>query len=216
MTTANEISSVLASVCAGDSAARERLWNLLYTELRQMAAGQVAREKPGQGIQATTLVHEAYFRLFGDTTARDDAQARGSEARSPSSDGAGQRPVPRGPLPHFENRRHFFAAAAQAMRRIIIDDARIRRRVNRGGGWVRTPLNDLPDSAVADANDLLSIDEALERLAADSPRAAEVVNLRYFAGLSGDEAAEVLRVSPRSVDTDWRYAKPFLFRELTR
>jgi RNA polymerase sigma factor (TIGR02999 family) len=162
----------------------EHLLPLIYDELRRLAAVQMAGEKPGQTLDATALVHEAYLKLVG-----------------------GQQ---------FENRRHFFAAAAEAMRRILIDRARQKNSEKRGGDWARADIE--PDKIVAPerSDDLLALDDALNRLAAHDPRKVKLVELRYFVGLPLDQAAEVLGVSPATADRDWAYARAWLHRELSK
>ncbi len=189
------ITELLAAVGVGKPGAAEQLWGAVYEELRRFAKRQMASERGARTLQPTALVHEAYFRLFPD----GDAQ--------------------------FANRQHFFAAAAKAMRRIRIDDARKRKRLKRGGDRRPFSIEDSPsvDSASSvptpavfddDPSEVLAIDEALERLAVEHPRKAEVIEYRYFAGLSARETAEVMGVSPRTVDLDWRFAKAWLHKAL--
>jgi RNA polymerase sigma factor (TIGR02999 family) len=180
----NEVTRILAAIEQGDPRAPEQLLPLVYEELRRLAARKIAQEKPGQTLQATALVHEAYLRLVDD-------QAR-----------------------RWESRGHFFAAAAEAMRRILVENARAKKRLKRGGGLARRDYD--PDSLVAPERPepLLALDEALTRLAAADPQAAEVVQLRVFAGLTVKEAAKVLGVSPRTVDHAWAYARAWLLADL--
>jgi RNA polymerase sigma factor (TIGR02999 family) len=180
----NEVTRVLSAIEGGDPHAAEQLLPLVYEELRKLAAQKLAQEKPGQTLQATALVHEAYLRLVGDQ--------------------------------HFENRGHFFAAAAEAMRRILIEQARRKGRVKRGGGAARLDLDDLVISAGPPHDDILDVDEALDRLAAAAPQAAELVRLRFYAGLTGDEAAAALGVAPRTADALWAYARAWLYDYLGR
>ena len=182
----SRVTQLLAAVGQGDTSAQDRLWALIYDELHSVAQGQLAAEGGGRTLQPTTLVHEAYLRLVGD----EDAQ--------------------------WANRRHFFAAAAQAMRRIRIDDARKRNRQKRGGG--RRPGRMVSEPPVFDQDpaEVLAIDEAVSKLEQIDPRKAEVVLLRYFTGLTVAETAEVLGVSPRTVDNEWRFARAWLRRELAR
>ena len=185
-----DVTGILQALEEGDPHAAEQLLPLVYDELRRLAAQKLAQEKPGQTLQATALVHEAYVRLVGS------AEAAGSGK------------------PHWDNRRHFFAAAAQAMRRILIDNARRKQRPKHGGGWQRREL-DAEALAAPDPNpDLLALDAALCRLAEQDPLKAQLVELRYFAGLTGEQAAAVLGISARSADRQWVYTRAWLRREL--
>jgi RNA polymerase sigma factor (TIGR02999 family) len=181
----NEVTQVLSAIDSGDPQAAEQLLPLVYDELRKLAAQRLAQEKPGQTLQATALVHEAYLRLV---------------------DAAGGRP--------WEGRGHFFAAAAEAMRRILIDSARRKRRPKHGGDRHRVGLDDAGDAIASPVEDLLALDEALEKLAAEDNVSADLVKLRYFAGLSIDEAAEAVGVSPRTADRRWAYARAWLRQEM--
>jgi RNA polymerase sigma factor (TIGR02999 family) len=180
----NEVTRMLGQIDQGDGVAAEQLLPLIYDELRRLAAVQMANEKPGQTLNATALVHEAYLRLVG-------AQ-------------------------RFESRRHFFGAAAEAMRRILIDRARRRNSEKHGGGRRQADID--PDRIVASerSDDLLALDDALKLLAAHDLRKAKLVELRYFAGLPLDQAAEVLGVSPATADRDWAYARAWLHREISK
>jgi RNA polymerase sigma factor (TIGR02999 family) len=176
----SEVTGILASIDRGDPGAAERLLPLVYDELKKLAAARLAAERPGQTLQATALVHEAYVRLV---------------------DGNQQQ---------WNSRGHFFAAAAEAMRRILIDQARHKQSLRAGGGHDRVELG-TGDAAVAGPQlDVLAVDEALETLKARDPRAAELVKLRYFAGLTMPEAAQILGVSLATAENDWAYAKSFL------
>jgi RNA polymerase sigma factor (TIGR02999 family) len=179
-----EVTRLLESIGQGDPHAARQLLPLVYDGLRRLAAQKLAHEAPGQTLQATALVHEAYLRLVG----------------------AGQ--------DHWQGRRHFFAAAAEAMRRILIENARRRRRQKRGGGRARLDLDAAALAAPQPCADLLDLDEALTRLAAVDRAAAELVQLRYFAGLSIPQAAEVLGIAPRSADRLWAYARAWLLDAL--
>jgi RNA polymerase sigma factor (TIGR02999 family) len=181
----HEVTRILSDVEQGDPHAAERLLPLVYQELRKLAAEMLAREKPGQTLQATALVHEAYLRL-----------AEGNRA------------------PRWNSRRHFFAAAAEAMRRILVEHARARGSKKRGGGRQRLELDDLLVPSPECPDDLLALDEALARLAAVEPQAAELVHLRYFAGQTMTAAAELLGLSLRSTHRLWAYAKAWLLQEL--
>jgi RNA polymerase sigma factor (TIGR02999 family) len=179
-----EITRILSEVERGDPQAAEQLLPLLYDELRRLAAQQLARERPGQTLDATALVHEAYLRLVGGERA-----------------------------PDWDGRGHFFAAAAEAMRRILVESARRKQRLKHGGGRAREPEG--RDVAAPEKPEaLLALDEALGRLAASSPQAAELVKLRSFAGLTNAEAASALGISPRKATQVWAYARAWLREEL--
>jgi RNA polymerase sigma factor (TIGR02999 family) len=181
----NDVTRILSAIEQGDEQAAGQLLPLVYDELRQLAARRLAREKPGQTLQATALVHEAYMQLV---------------------DAEGSRP--------WQGRGYFFAAAAEAMRRILIDSARRKRRPKHGGERHRVDLDDAGDAIAPPVADLLALDEALEKLAAVDRASAELVKLRYFAGLSIDEAAEALGISPRTADRRWAYARAWLRQEM--
>jgi RNA polymerase sigma factor (TIGR02999 family) len=180
------VTRVLSAIEHGDPQAAERLLPLVYDELRKLAAHKVAREQTGQTLSATALVHEAYLRLVGN-----------------------------GAEPHWNGRGHFFAAAAEAMRRLLVERARRKRRVRHGGGRARIDLEDLDIEAERGADDLLALDEALQRLCAKEPTAAEVVKLRYFAGLTAASAAATLGISLRTANRHWAYAKAWLYRHMS-
>ncbi len=166
----DEVTVILSAVEHGDPKAAEQLLTFVYAELRRLAAQKLAQEKPGQTLSATGLVHEAYLRLFGDPPEGNSEQQ------------------------HWDSRGHFFAAAAEAMRRILIENARRKKRLKHGGGWQQVELLDR-DLAFHDSPDeLLALDEALLKLALEDPSAAQVVKLRVFAGLSIEQAAEVLEL----------------------
>jgi RNA polymerase sigma factor (TIGR02999 family) len=181
-----EVTRILDDAARGEPRAAARLLPLVYEELRKLAARRVAHEPPGQTLQATALVHDAYLRLVG---------VAGSPKR-------------------WDGRGHFFAAAAEAMRRILVDNARHKKSLKGGGGGKRLDLGGIEVAAVAPAVDVLALDEALEKLGRDHPRQAELVKLRFFAGLTNDEAADALGVSPSTVDSDWAYARCWLRVEL--
>src|SRR3954465_4348354 len=183
----SEVTRILDAIGRGDHHAAGQLLPLVYDELRQLAAQKLASEKPGQTLQPTALVHEAYLRLVGSQS--EDAQ-----------------------LPKYKDRGHFFAAAATAMRRIIIDTARRKKTGKRGGAFQRQPLEAIA-APVAD-EELLSLDKALEKLALQDPAKARLVELRYFAGLTGEQAAAVLGMSASAVDRLWVYPRAWLRREL--
>jgi RNA polymerase sigma factor (TIGR02999 family) len=181
----SEVTRILSAIEHGDPHAAEHLLPLVYEELRKLAAQKLAQEKPGQTLQATALVHEAYLRLV-------DAE----EAR------------------HWDSRGHFFAAAAEAMRRILVDQARNKASRKHGAGRRRHPLDEATLAAPGTEEDVLEVHEALDRLAATDAEAAELVKLRFFAGFTSEQAAEVLGISPRSADRLWAYARSFLLKQL--
>jgi len=182
----SSVTQLLVAAAQGEPSAINQLWSAVYEELHRLAKAQLAHEGPARIIQTTSLVNEAYLRLVGSE------------------------PVA------WANRRHFFAAAAEAMRRIRVERARERRRVKRGGGRPPEILAEDPAVSGEDLSELLAIDEAMDKLKEVAPRAAEVVMLRYFAGRTIDETAEMLGVSPRTIDVDWCFAKAWLHRELTK
>jgi RNA polymerase sigma factor (TIGR02999 family) len=181
----SEVTRVLSAVEQGDPNAAAQLLPLVYDELRKLAAEKMAREAPGQTLQATALVHEAYLRLVDVKRAQ-----------------------------HWDSRRHFFAAAAEAMRRILIDKARRRGTEKHGGGRQRLDLDNVEVAADERSADLLDLDEALTRFAAEDPVKAQLVTLRYFAGLSVQEAADILGISRATADRWWSYARTWLYCEL--
>lgn len=182
----SDVSALLDAMNQGDPSAQSRLWRLVYDELHTAAQRQMACEPPGKTLQTTVLVNEAFIRLLGGENVQ------------------------------WANRRHFFGAAAQAMRRIRIDDARRRDRLKRGGGHRAEPLRESQVAFEGDPLEVLVIDEAIERLKQVDARKAEVVVLRYFAGLSIDETAQALSISPGTVDNEWRFARAWLHRELRK
>src|SRR5262245_29785678 len=183
----DDVTRILCAIEQGDPSAADQLLPLVYDELRKLAAQRLAQEKPGQTLQPTALVHEAYLRLV----------SRAGEQQ-------------------WDNRGHFFAAAAEAMRRILVENARRKRTQKHGGKLVRRILEDLPQVAPELGEDLLALDEALEHLANEEPVKAELVKLRHFAGLTVDEAAEALKISPATADRYWAYARAWLHAEITR
>jgi RNA polymerase sigma factor (TIGR02999 family) len=182
----NDVTRILSAIEQGDKQAAGQLLPLVYDELRELAARRLAREAPGQTLQPTGLVHEAYLRLV---------------------DGE--------PCRAWNGRGHFFAAAAEAMRRILVENARRKRRLKHGGARRRVELD---QAALAvdgpPADELLAVDAALERLAGEDPQAAELVKLHYFAGMTIEQAADLLGVSPRKAYRIWAYARAWLFRSL--
>jgi RNA polymerase sigma factor (TIGR02999 family) len=187
----SEVTNILSAIEQGDVSAAAQLLPLVYSELRHLAASQLAHERPGQTLDATGLVHEAYLRLVGNP----GRQAGGDER-------------------HWCGRRHFFAAAAEAMRRILIDNARRKRRPKHGGGRQRVDLDAASPLVAAPAKDLLAIDEALARLEKEDPLKAELVKLRFFAGLTMPEAAQALSISLATAERYWAYARTWLYAEL--
>jgi RNA polymerase sigma factor (TIGR02999 family) len=179
-----QVTQILEAVDAGDERASEKLLPLVYDELRRLAAAKMAREAPGQTLQPTALVHEAWLQLVGS----------GHE--------------------HWNGRGHFFGAAAEAMRRILIDRARKRNRKRHGQGLVRLDVNQLDLAITTDDDTLLRVNEALEKLEAEAPNHAQLVKLRFFTGLSVTEAAEVLGVAPATAKRYWAFARAWLLAEL--
>ena len=182
----SEVTQILSRIESGDPTASEQLLPLVYDELRKLAAARLAQEKPGQTLQATALVHEAYLRLV------DGIQAE-----------------------HWNSRGHFFGAAAEAMRRILVDQARHKRSQRRGGNYERIELSSIEPAVQANQLDLLALDDALHQLAARDSRAAELVKLRFFAGLTVAEAAKALAISVATAENDWAYAKSWLKLQLS-
>jgi RNA polymerase sigma factor (TIGR02999 family) len=182
----SEATLLLNAVEQGDPKAAEKLLDLLYEELRQLAASKMAREAPSQTLQPTALVHEAWLRLVGSQN------------------------------PKFENRAHFFSAAAEAMRRILIDRARRKLRIRHGGGMERVHLEGQDLAAPADDEKLLAVHDALNNLAKDHPAQAEVVKLRYFVGMTNEETAEILGVSVATVKNYWTFARTWIFNEIEK
>jgi RNA polymerase sigma factor (TIGR02999 family) len=181
----SDVTHILSAIEQGDPHAASQLLPLVYQELRRLAAQKLAAEKPGQTLQATALVHEAYLRLVDVEKAQ-----------------------------HWNSRGHFFAAAAEAMRRILVEQARRKRRPKHGGDRHRVGLAEVLSIAEAPSDDLVALDEALNRFEAIDPVAAKLVNLRYFAGLTMDEAAKTLGLSMRTAERNWTFAKTWLYREL--
>jgi RNA polymerase sigma factor (TIGR02999 family) len=181
----SEVTRILSAIEHGDPSAADQLLPLVYDELRKLAADRLAKEKPGQTLQATALVHEAYLRLV------DVAKAQ-----------------------HWNSRGHFFAAAAEAMRRILVDQARRKRSVRRGGDLQRHRIEDQEIEAPKPAEDLIAVHEALERFQGVDAVAAQLVKLRYFAGLTIPQAAEALGISTSTADRSWAYARAWLHTAL--
>jgi len=208
----SDVTQILAQMDAGNPDAASKLLPLVYEELRRLARQKLAHEKPGQTLQPTALVHEAYLRLV----ARPDGEKeRQSDGETKQTDHPSVAPSLCLSVPEFHSRGHFFAAAAEAMRRILVEAARRKKRLKRGGALVRQPLeeDEIPMPEVAE--DLEELDAALDRLAAKDPRKAELVKLRYFAGLTQEQAAEALGIGVSTADRDWSYARAWLFREIS-
>lgn len=182
----SSLTQLLRSANRGDTGARDRLWNRVYDELHKLAHGRAARERRGDGPQTTSIVHEAFIRLSA------------------------------GENLDFADRRHFYGAAARAMRQICIDHARKRGRRKRGGDRKLVPIVVEPAAPGQDATELLAIAEVLERLEGLDPRKAELITLRYFAGLTEEETASLLGLSRRTVQLEWRFARAWLHRELSK
>jgi RNA polymerase sigma factor (TIGR02999 family) len=182
-----DVTRILSAIGQGDPSAAAQLLPLVYDELRRLAAQKLAQEKPGQTLDATALVHEAYLRLVGTD-----------------------------PGPHWDSRRHFFAAAAEAMRRILIEQARRKGRQRHGGGLRRVELLEEGVAVTPSEEPVLLLDDALTRLAAVRPQAAEVVKLRFFSGLTIEETASLVGISPRTARRLWVFARAWLRREMER
>ena len=180
----SDVTRILESIEHGDPNAADQLLPLVYSELRKLAASRMANEAPNQTLQPTALVHEAWLRLVGGTN------------------------------PNFGGRAHFFGAAAEAMRRILIDKVRRKRALRHGGGQQRVDIEGMELAAPADEGELLAVNEALDKLAAQNKVEAELVKLRYFVGMTLEEAAEVLGISARTADNYWAHARAWLFREI--
>lgn len=182
----NQVTQILSVIEQGDARAADQLFPLVYDALRQLAAAKMAQEAPGQTLEATALVHEAYLKLV-------ESKAQ-----------------------QWNSRGHFFAAAAEAMRRILVDQARKKRTLKRSGDRMRQPLDEANILAPELSEDVVALDAALELLAARDAEAAEIVKLRFFGGLTGAEAAAALGISPRTADRAWTYARVFLLAELQK
>jgi RNA polymerase sigma factor (TIGR02999 family) len=183
----NDVTRILSAIEQGDPQAAEQLLPLVYEELRTLAAQKMAQEKPGQTLQATALVHEAYLRL-----------------------------VDQDKIQRWDSRGHFFAAAAEAMRRLLIENARRKKRLKRGGDRERIDLDDPRLTYTEPVADLIAIDEALEQLARDDPSAAQLFKLRFFAGISVEDAAEIVGFSRSTAYEQWAYVRAWLRRWLSR
>jgi RNA polymerase sigma factor (TIGR02999 family) len=182
----SELTVILDRARAGDPKAAEELLPIVYEELRKLAASRMAHEAPNQTLQPTALVHEAWLRLVG----------------------AGEQ--------EFQNRAHFFSAAAEAMRRILVEKARRKQRLRHGGGLERVDLTQVDLAATSDDDTVLAVSEALDKLASRDPRGAELIRLRFFAGLTNAEAGELLGLPERTAKRAWAYARAWLYEELKR
>jgi RNA polymerase sigma factor (TIGR02999 family) len=184
----SEVTQILTAMERGEPRAAEKLLPLVYAELRQLAAGKLSREKPGQTLQATALVHEAWLRLAG-------ADQTGSE-------------------PKWDGRRHFFGAAAEAMRRILIENARRKASVRHGAGCERVNLDEVEIASPLPDDDLIALNESLDRLAELDAPAAELVKLRFFTGLTQQQAADLLGLSRSAADRNWLFARAWLYEQI--
>lgn len=182
----SDVTRILDAIEQGDAKAAEDLLPLVYEELRRVATRKMSQEAPGQTLQATALVHEAYIRLVGPNA------------------------------PSFSSRAHFFAAAAEAMRRILIDNARRKQRLKHGADRQRVELDDVDIAVEGPSVDLIALDEALSKLAQEDSAAAELVKMRFFAGLTLDQVAAILGISRRTADRNWAYAKAWLYQQITQ
>jgi len=182
----SDVTRILIAIEQGDAKAADKLLPLVYEELRRLAARKMSQEPPGQTLQATALVHEAYIRLVGDEPQ------------------------------NWSGRGHFFAAAAESMRRILIENARRKQRRKHGGGQQRVELDDADVTIEGSSTDIIALDEALAKLAEEDPVKADLVKLRYFAGLTIEQAAKILQISRATADRYWSYARAFLFHEINK
>ena len=180
----SEVTHMLTAMSRGDTQAADQVLSLVYEELRRLAASKMARENPGQTLQPTALVHEAWLRLGGEAQ------------------------------PNWQNRAHFLAAAAEAMRRILVENARRKLRLKRGGDQERTDLNESAIQAPAEDEKIVQVNEALDTLAQDDPQKAEIVKLRFFVGLGNEEIAALLGVNEKTVRRHWELAKIRLFQNI--
>ena len=180
-----DVTQILSQIESGDPSAAEQLLPLVYDELRKLAAMKLAQEKPGQTLQATALVHEAYLRIVDDEKAR-----------------------------HWDSRGHFFAAAAIAMRRLLVEQARRKQRLKRGGERQRVPLEEIDLAYGFPSDELLALNEAISKLELESPEKSKVVELRFFVGMNHEEVANALGISAVTAGRHWRYARAWLRREM--
>jgi RNA polymerase sigma factor (sigma-70 family) len=207
----SEVTQILAQIESGDPQAAEQLLPLVYDELRKLAAARLAQEKPGQTLQATALVHEAYLRLVGRA---DGAKERGSEGESGQQHSPSVSPSLHPSVPSFSSRGHFFAAAAEAMRRILVESVRRKKSLKRGGDGARVEFAEEIGAAADRRIDLVELDDALSELERHDQAAAQLVKLRYFAGFGHQEAAEALGIGRREADRLWALARAWLYQQL--
>ncbi|MCI0357756.1 MAG: ECF-type sigma factor [Planctomycetaceae bacterium] len=209
----SDVTRILSQIESGDPSAAEQLLPLVYDELRKLAAARLAHENPGQTLQATALVHEAYLRLVGP--AGPAGQEPGASGQEPADQSLapGSRLLAPG---SYSSRGHFFAAAAEAMRRILIDQARRKESLKRGGDRKRRDIDEVEIAAPEPSLDILALHAALERFERLGPAKAELVKLRYFAGLTIPQAAAALGISSTTADRHWAYARAWLHAELAR
>jgi RNA polymerase sigma factor (sigma-70 family) len=208
-----DVTHILSQLEAGNPQAAEQLLPLVYDELRKLAAVRLANEKPGQTLQATALVHEAYLRLVG-AGARDSGEGNREGSSAAATESPSAHPLAPSPSPSFNSRGHFFAAAAEAMRRILIQNARRRNAQKRGGAWERIELDPALLPAAERSDKMLALDEALQRFELQHPDKAQLVKLRFFAGMTNEEAAAMLGVSTTTADRYWTYARAWIQREM--
>ena len=182
----SDVTRILEEVKKGDRQATDRLLSAVYDELRRLATRKLSHERPGQTLQATALVHEAYLRLLGGETA------------------------------HWENSVHFFGAAAEAMRRILVESARRKARLKHGGGLHKREVDEADAIVMSDATDLIALDEALEKLTREDKVKADLVKLRYFAGLTVEQAGQALGISRATADRYWTFARAWLYNEINK
>jgi RNA polymerase sigma factor (TIGR02999 family) len=198
----SNVTHLLSQIQHGDPQAAKSLLPLVYDELRKLAAAKLKREQLGQTLQATALVHEAYLRLVGNEIGAE-CETRAVDSRAPASE-------------CWDSRGHFFAAAAEAMRRILIDQARRRGSLKGGGGLVRHRLEHVEIATPEPSEDLLALNESLDRFEQVDPQKAKLVKLRYFAGLTLPEAAEVLGIAVSTADRHWSYARAWLHADVRK
>jgi RNA polymerase sigma factor (sigma-70 family) len=198
------VTQILGAIERGDPKAAEQLLPLVYDELRKLAAARLAHEKPGQTLQATALVHEAYLRLVGSACRAEPGLQTDADVSARSRPAGGT----------YSSRGHFFAAAAEAMRRILVESARRKKRIRHGGDLRRVDLDQAAEVSVQPPDDLLDLSEAIDRLEKTDAVAAQILKMRYFTGLSLPEVADALGMSLRTVERNWTFARTWLHREL--